>query len=732
MRVVKRDGTVVQFSDEKIRRGIVLAADASQVQGINSVVLMNRICDQLLGDPVHVDSIGDTVERVLMNSGWLEVAKCFILYRSQKRAGEARRLVSRNGCGIAEYIHAAKYAAVGEEGVLESFDETVSRVEGMHLRRYKDLGSELEALIRGSFDAVREKLVLPSMRSMQFAGKAIERNHCRMYNCAFTLCDRPEVFGDIFYLLLCGCGVGYSVQWRHIESLPTVADQQSGVTHFRIPDTIEGWADSVKWLVAGAYGGKWVEFDYSKIRPEGSLLHVSGGRAPGHLPLRRALEACRGVLLLARGRKLRPIEVHDILCHLAEAVLSGGIRRSSLISLFSVSDTEMLYSKARGNYDPSTGLAEWRAMANNSAVLQRGVMERESLDRVLRVAEEGFGEPGFLFTNSLDTGTNPCGEIGLDPRIKVDGVWQTGFSFCNLTEVNVAKCESGDDLNRAARHAATIGTLQAGYSEFPYIGNVSRQLAARDRLLGVGLTGIMDRPAVGLSPNSLRNACSWVREANHHVAGLLGIAAGRRLTCVKPSGTASLELGCVGSGVHPHHARRYFRRVTCNQLEGPFQTFREVNPHMVEQKSDRDYVIMFPVQPDDGALIRSDLGAIEFLTHVATVYKNWVLPGTKQGEALTHNVSTSCEIRDAAEREQVVDWIWANRGSVAALSFVPAVLDKQYPFAPREEVVTRDDERIWNNLVAGYRVVDWKRATGSPVARNSVPACEGPRCDLGL
>jgi len=461
--------------------------------------------------------------------------------------------------------------------------------------------------------------------------------------------------------------------------------------------------------------------------------------------LRKCLETIRELLHQAQGRKLRPIECHDVICHIAEAVLSGGIRRSSLISVFSPDDTEMLYCKAHGNFRPAygtdPGLNSHRQMANNSAALQRDVANRETFDRVVRVAQENFGDPGFIFLSNSDHGTNPCGEIGLHPReaVKRKGTitLETGFAFCNLCEINGALCEDASAFYTAAKAAAFIGTLQAAYTQFDYLGIVTEMIAKRDALLGIGIMGIMNNPDLLLDAEVLQTGASIVREENRRVAKLIGINPAARLTTIKPGGTAPLEASAyvpVASGIHPHHARRFFRRVTANTNEPPAVEFRRINPHMVETKPDGDWSIVFPQQVDENAVTIKEQLAEDFLSSVFLVYENWVANGTTErgmaiSPGLTHNVSATVTLRDN-EMADILDTIWENRHRIAAMSFAPFLLDTNFPFAPRQEVSTPEDEARWNDIVSNYRDIDWENLTEETdgTVHTQDPACVGV-CD---
>lgn len=833
--IIKRDGKRVRFDLVKVEGAIQRAYAAASPDHVREddpaqiATVVEQDLDHRLGrDSCTVAEVQDEVERNLM-AVRPEVAKAYVLYRARRDEQRATG-IRPDPSALAEYVHVAKYAAhLPQERRRESKRETVARSRAMHLRRHAGDSEGVNTAIIRAFDQVDEGRVVPSMRSMQFGGNAIERNNVRMYNCSFTLVNRKRVFGEVLVALLCGCGVGFSVQMRHVEQLPEVrAFDRTRVRHHQVSDSIEGWGDAVNALMRAAYEtGEYVEFDYSLIRPQGSPLST-GGKAPGHLPLKLALEEVRSVLAGAAWRKLRPIECHDVMCYLAQAVLAGGIRRSSLISIFSLEDTEMLYAKAHGNFVPLGVKDEFgrpltpknaqRAMANNSCAMPRATTTREQFARVVAVAK-AWGDPGFYFTWHPDFGCNPCGEIGMypvldnslwdgvdrtldfDPYVPRDPVlaaisahpdryarylsegWEkligrhsgvegrlgteryreltcdtdaeaitayghpTGFQFCNLCEVNAAACQTAEEFMAAVEAAATIGTLQAGYADFPYLGPVTERIVRREALLGVGLTGIMDRPSIALDPEVLRRAAKLAVTVNEKVAGEIGINPAARVTTVKPSGTASLALGGVASGIHPHHAKRYFRRVTAKADELPALHLQEANPHMVEVKPDGDLSIVFPIEAPEGATTLDDISGLEFMDHVFAVYENWIVPGTAHsrhvgevgahedgygGEpALTHNVSCTVHVREG-EWDAVIEKAWENRHRVTAMSFFPVSNDHAFPFAPRMAVTTPQDEVRWADLVNNYRPVDWSTIGEDEdgVNHNLEPACAGGTCEV--
>ena len=679
--------------------------------------------------------------------------------------------------GLQDYIAISRYARYSpEKRRRETWSEAVARVRNMHLAHFSEcslsdaklialekgdvtreelaaierLNGGLHGAIRAAFDAVARREVLPSMRSLQFGGEAILTKHARVYNCCFTYIDRLEAFRETLYLLLCGCGVGFSVQTHHVAKLPALAprdESQPPVNHV-VADTIEGWGDALHALMENAVAGRQVHFDYSQIRPEGAPLRTSGGKAPGSAPLFHTLSRAERIVRGAAGRKLRPIEAYDILMWAAKAVLSGGVRRSATICLFSVDDAEMVASKT-GNWFADQ---PQRAASNNSAVIVRATATREQFDALFE-AQKQFGEPGFYFVEDTEYGANPCVEIGLHPRLKLDseviarlrelnyqgelrvGDELTGVQFCNLSTISAAAAETPADFYRLCAHAALIGTLQAGYTDFGYLSPVSRVITEREALLGVSLCGILDRPDVFLDPAVLRAGASVVKAVNAVVARALGIHPAARTTCVKPEGTASLLLG-TSSGLHPHHAQRYFRRVQANVHDPVYRHFRKHNPHMVEQSvydpNGRTEVITFPVEGPDFGIYREDLSAVKHLEYVRLVQENWVQAGRRHEDTspgLHHNVSCTISVRPD-EWNAVADFIWAHRHAFTGIAMLQDCGDKVYQQAPREGVVTAADIAKWNTLA--HQSVDYTQLEESEDITDlkQVVACAGGACEV--
>jgi ribonucleoside-diphosphate reductase alpha chain len=514
-------------------------------------------------------------------------------------------------------------------------------------------------------------------------------------NCSATYVDRPRVFQEAMFLLLCGCGVGFSLQKHHVKKLPKITKPLKAKKTFVIPDTIEGWADACGVLVSAYFDsnktpfpefrGIEVKFDYSKIRPKGSPLS-SGAKAPGPDGLRESLEAVEALLdrCVEERNKLRPIDAYDILMHLSNAVLSGGVRRSATICLFSPDDNEMATAKTGDWFvrEPQ------RARSNNSALLIRDKTTKEEFKSLMQNVKE-FGEPGFVWADDVEALFNPCCEIGL---YAYDEKGNSGVSFCNLCEINMKKTPTEADFYDSCKAAAILGTLQAGYTHFPYLGEVSEEIVKREALLGVSMTGMMDSPDIAFNAKIQKQGARIIKAVNEKIAKILGINAAARLTCVKPSGTASCILG-TSSGIHPHHSSRYLRRVQANKIEAPVVHFQKTNPLAVEQSvwKETDLIITFVCEIAPGAKAKNNLSAIEMLENVKLTQNNWVRAGTIEKRCVKdwsiHNVSNTITVKED-EWKAVTDYIWNNRRYFSGISLLPASGDKDFPQAPFASILT--------------------------------------------
>jgi hypothetical protein len=949
---------------------------------------------------------------------------------------------------IEEYIFISKYSRyLPEKKRRETFIETCDRVKNMFIKKYPNIEKDIE----WAFTQVHDKKCLPSMRAMQFGGKPIEAHNSRLYNCGFSLCDRIDFFNEAMYLLLSGVGIGFSVEFEHVEKLPSLVDNidEHNCKHHIIDDTIEGWANAIKELFNSYITGKYVEFSYSLIRPFGAPLVTSGGKAPGHVPLRKAIEKCRLVLNNALGRQLKPIECYDIIMHCADAVLAGGVRRSACICLFSQDDGEMINAK-RGNWFVEN---PQRARSNNSVKLIRKDVTEAQFMRIFQKQKE-WGEPGFFFANHINHGTNPCqpefatvltkdgikqfkdidigteiwsetgwtkvinkwsngvkevleykttsgsfigtenhnivsngnkvqvsnaesidvlagynindvsinlqdvidglvigdgsihltshnkvflnigekdldyfssdikklikekhsanppysynvnttitenemartffrkipnrfvqgspdkicgflrglysangsivdnrislkatsleiiktvqlmlssigirsyfttnkpnlikwpngeyiskrsydlnistdrnrfkdiigfiqsyknvklqeicnvvssdinkssnvydieslgfcevfditvdndthtywtgglnvsncAEISFDPTIEIDGIIRTGWQFCNLTEINGAKLTSEENFKDAVKAATIIGTCQAGFTSFPYLGFVSEWICRRDSLLGVSITGMMEYPEIALDPGIQSKMAKYAIEVNKEYSQKIDINQAKRVTCVKPAGTTSLVLG-TASGIHPRHARRYFRRVQSNINDPVYKYFKSINPHMVEKSiysaNHTDDVITFCLQAPDTAIVKKDINALKLLKYVLSTQINWVKSGNITNDDLNHNVSNTITVKDD-EWEDVAKFIWDNRKHLTGVTTLSDIGDKNYAQAPHEEVVSEKDEILWNEIIKNFNTVDYTKLyeESDNTELKAEPACAGGSCEL--
>lgn len=589
----------------------------------------------------------------------------------------------------------------------ETWDEIIDRNKAMHVAKYPSLANQIGDVYERS---VRTKKVLPSMRSLQFAGKAIERNPSRIYNCAYLPIEDTRAFSEIMFLLLGGTGVGYSVQYRHVDKLPIVAGPSRLSRRYIVGDSIEGWADAVRVLVESwFYGKRNVEFDYSEIRPKGTELVVSGGKAPGPEPLAECLSRIEKVLQGAVGRGLRPIEAHDIACFEADAVLAGGIRRAAMISLFSYNDDEMINAKSGAWYNDNPQ----RGRANNSVVLHRTKTTAEQFDNLWRrVRDSGAGEPGFYWTNNFDWGTNPCCEIALRP-----------YQFCNLTEINTTDITDQSDFNQRARDAAFLGTLQAGYTSFHYLRPIWQQTTEEDALIGVGMTGIASGAIENLNEQEAANVA---KDTNFIIAATVGINNAARVTTVKPSGTSSLVVGS-SSGIHGWHAPYYLRRMRFGKDETIYKYLKKQIPLLVEDehfRPDSQAVIGIPQRAPKNATFRSE-SALDLLSRTKRYNLGWVRTGHRRGEN-TNNVSVTVSIKEN-EWEEVGQWMWENKDTYNGISVLPydGGTYKQTPF----EDIT---EEKYYEFFALLKDIDLTRVTEKEdnTDLTGEAACAGGACEI--
>lgn len=536
---------------------------------------------------------------------------------------------------ITVHMKYAKY--IPELKRRETWEELVTRNKVMHQKKYPHIADEIEE----AYKYVYDKKVLPSMRSLQFGGKPIEISPNRIYNCAYLPIDDWRAFSEVMFLLLGGTGVGFSVQKHHVEELPEIRKPNpTRSRRYLIGDSIEGWADAIKTLMRSYFEGMSTpEFDYSDIRAKGALLVTSGGKAPGPQPLKDCIHNIKKILDAKEdGTKLEPIECHDIICFIADAVLTGGIRRAALISLFSLDDEEMLSAKTGAWWE----LNPQRGRANNSAVILRHKITEDKFFQLWKKIEDSnAGEPGVYFSNDKDWGTNPCCEIGLRP-----------YQFCNLCEVNVSDIHSQEELEARTKAATLIGTLQAGYTNFHYLRDVWKRTTEKDALIGVGMTGIGSGEILKYN---LEAASKVVKDENARVAKLIGINKAARCTTVKPSGTSSLVLG-TSSGIHAWHNDYYIRRIRVGKNESIYSYLSIYHPELIEDeyfKPKDQAVISLPVKAPEGSIFRFE-SPMNLLERVGKFNKEWVRSGHRDGQN-THNVSVTVSIKKEAEKVSKLD-----------------------------------------------------------------------------
>lgn len=600
----------------------------------------------------------------------------------------------------------AKYSP--EKQRRESFEEIINRNMNMHIKKYPQLKEEIETVYK---DFVLTKKILPSMRSLQFAGPAIEVNQSRIYNCAYMPLDDYRAFSEGMFLLLSGAGVGYSIQKSHISKLPEIQKPLNKTKKYVVEDSIMGWADSVKVLMK-AYFGKLKykpSFDFSQIREKGALLVTAGGKAPGPDPLKICLIKIEGILSSKQdGERLTDLECHDIMCHIADSVLAGGIRRSAMISLFDLDSDDMLSCKS-GNW---WELNPQRGRANNSVVLKRHLLTKEDFFKVwTKVKDSGSGEPGFYLTNNTDYGTNPCCEIALRPN-----------SFCNLCEINGAVITTQDELNAVVKAASFLGTLQAGYTDFHYLRDIWKTNTEKDALIGVSMTGIANSELLKLD---FVKASQIVLEENEKIADIIGINKAARTTTVKPAGTTSLVLG-TSSGIHAWHNDYYIRRMRIGKNESIYSYLASYHPELIvdDISNPNQAIIEVPQKAPQGSITRHET-PIDLLERVKLISDKWIKPGHRKGDN-THNVSCTISIKDN-EWDEVGNWMWENRSVYNGISVLPYD-GGTYSQAPFEDCSKEEYERRFKSLSS----VDLDEVIESQdnTDLNGELACSGGACEV--
>lgn len=623
---------------------------------------------------------------------------------------------------IGDYIFVSKYART-VNGKKETWDESIDRVMEMHWRHLADdmtiSDSSLDDLSKEMSFAeklYRNQVILGAQRALQYGGNTLLKHHARNYNCAGSYANRISFFQELMYLLLCGSGTGYSVQKVHVNQLPKMKGvDTSKQTTYVIDDSIEGWSHAVNALIESHYFGlPEVVFDSSRVRPKGAFI-TGGFRAPGPEPLMKCLSKMDKVLRRIRGRKATPFEVHRLACLIADAVISGGIRRSALLCQFDADDREMLTCKTGGWFSEFPELAR----ANNSAIILPST-PKEVYENIFSSIKQ-FGEPGIIFSFHPDIVYNPCVEVSGYPQIEINGEIQYGWFFCNLTEINGSKIKTKEEFFDACRGASVLGTIQASYTSFKVLTKASRLIAERDALIGVGITGMCENPEILFNPEIQDEGARLVQKTNVKMSRIIGINPAARCTVVKPSGNSSQLLGCTSSGIHKFPFKRFIRNIQAANTEQALRYVKEINPMMVKPSvydKEVESVISFPVELDDNVLTSEYSSAVDFLEMVKMTKAHWIENGTNfdhqfykkhpKFAKMRMNVSNTCMVKDD-EWDEVKEYVWNNRDVFSGISFLPKGGDLLYPQAPYTSVLDEKElaERYGAGaILAGGLIVD--------------------------
>ncbi len=730
MTIQKRDGTVVPFDKAKIVNAVHKAMIASK-EGSQKEAEM--VADRVYADVFrigkkyknfvpNVEGVQDTVEKELILGEYVKTAKSYILYREKraklrtqgvhvpakvkKLAAESKKYF-RNSLG--EFVYYRTYSRwIDREHRRETWIETVDRYMHFMKENLKDkLTAEEYAEVRMG---ILKQEAMPSMRLLQFSGPAARRSNVCAYNCSYIA---PETFRDlaeIMYVSMSGTGVGFSVESKNVQKFPQIAFQTGEVVPmYVVPDSKEGWADA---FIAGTKAwseGKDIAFDYSKLRPAGTRLKTMGGKSSGPEPLRRLLNFTREKMLSRQGRRLRNIDVHDIICTIGDCVVSGGVRRSAMISLSDLDDTDIRDAKKGQFYlnEPQ------RMLSNNSAVYLKKPTNEEFMDEWVALMKSGSGERGIFNRGSLaktlparrikvlkeikgyfdpsgemivgSMGTNPCGEIILQSK-----------QFCNLSEV-VARAEDDEEsLTRKIRLATILGTYQASLTHFPYLSKEWQKNCEKERLLGVSITGQWDCPVVG-NKDVLARLRDVAVKTNAEYSKRLGVNASTAVTAVKPSGTLSQTVDC-SSGMHPRHAPFYIRRIRISATDTLFKMLKDqgvpYHPEVGQSAENATtYVLEFPVKSPQGSVYKNDLSAIDQLEHWKMVKVNYT----------EHNPSVTISVGED-EWIAVANWVYENWEIVGGLSFLPRD-NHVYQLAPYETI----DEARYEELSKRLAHIDYSK-----------------------
>lgn len=632
---------------------------------------------------------------------------------------------------LADYVFLSKYSQRKKDGNLERWNETIDRIYDMHkvkLEKHDLLKEEVKLMIESAKRLECEKKILSSQRGRQFASpnenSGILKHEAKLYNCCSTYVDRLEVFSEIMYLLLCGCGVGYSLHKEFINKLTEVSPIKYIVRDkFVVEDSIEGWADSIKELMSALFEGETPNICFDNIRKEGALID-NKFVAPGPEPLIKAHKHIKDIMFHAQGRKLKSIEIHDIICHIADSVVSGGVRRSAMIAMFDKDDELMLRAKTGSWWTENPQ----RAMANNSILSTLSdPIKYDELKCKLQIIRQ-FGEPGFVNVKDFRFTVNPCGEIVMEPTINN----KSGFAFCNLVEINAERVKTKEEFLEACRIAAFVATVQSLYTEYKYLSSASKEIAERDRAVGVSITGIYANPI--LRDEVLREGAKVVSETNAEFAAKFKINKSRTCTTIKPSGNASSILGLYCSGIHPAHANEYLRRVRIKTYSPEF-LYLKGTPLIKVLRGD-DAVISFPIESNDETMVFKDqVSAIEHLKFIGMVKHYWINKGSVNNKAVTNNVSATVEVQDD-EWDEVAAVLFTNDYLFTGVSLLPKMGDQIYDNAPFQrlssEELRKEYEEIKNYLEThevDFNVIMSNRTnffSGDMVA----VGCSGGACEL--
>lgn len=705
--VRKRDGRVVEFDRNKIVQAVFKAFNATgegnleDAQKVAENVVKELHKKFSLNDVPHIEAIQDIVEEQLITLDYPKTAKAYILYRQERaRLREQRRQIPERIRMLAEeskqyfkdnplgeFIYYRTYSRwIEEEGRRETWVETVQRyVDFMKEKVGGDLTDKEYEEIK---DYILNQRVMPSMRLLWSAGKGANATNVAAYNCSYIAPTKLKDFGEIVYILMCGTGVGFSVEQQTVQKLPQIKKQTGKkLKTFIIEDSKTGWADAVVMGMETWFNGKDIDFDFSRLRPQGARLKTMGGRSSGPGPLREALSFIRNKILTNQGKRLRPIDVHDIICKIGEIVVMGGVRRSALLSLSDLDDVEMRTAKTGQFFltEPQ------RSMANNSAVYNEQPPAKVFLEEWMALMQSGTGERGIFNRGGLPnqlpkrrwkyfekswatSGTNPCGEIILKSK-----------EFCNLTEVVARTNDTKETLLKKIRIATILGTFQATLTDFPYLSKEWKNNCEEERLLGVSITGQWDSPAVR-HPEVLAKMKEYALEINKEYAKRFGINPSTCVTCVKPSGTVS-QLVDAASGLHPRHAPYYIRRIRISASDSLFRMLRDqkfpFHPEVGQRVDEATtYVLEFPIKSPKNAVFRNDLTALEQLEYWKIVKQNYT----------EHNPSVTISVGES-EWLEVANWLYNNWNILGGLSFLPRE-DFAYRLAPYEEISKEQYEAL--------------------------------------